>query len=215
VLGATSTLVGVMPILVVLRDVVHELFDPEDAGSLARATMHGAWLVLRRFGRRRRGVIYRAGALVLLSVAVMWTGLLTLGFALVYWPGLPEGFHASPGLPAWAARGPGTALYVSLASLTTLSSSDVLPLTDALRYAVTLQSLLGVALITAWITWVLSIYPVLAQRRAFAREVALLRETHPPRRAFSRRCPMTRRWRSCAGWPSSSSASRASSRRRA
>jgi hypothetical protein len=175
-----SSLVGLALILVVLRDVVHELFDPEDTGSLSRAVMKGVWGAIRLVGRWRRSAIYHAGALVLVSVALMWTGLLTLGFALVYWPRLPDAFHVDSSLPAAATRGFGTALYVSLGSLTTLGSSDIVPVADGVRYAGTVESLLGVAVITAWITWVLSIYPVVSRRRAFARGVDLVCRTHPP-----------------------------------
>jgi hypothetical protein len=178
--GVLATALGVALVVVTLRDVVHELFDPEESGSLTRALMRGVWRAVRVVARRRRSVIHRAGALVLLSVAAMWTGMLTLGFALLYWPRLPAGFHVDPTLPASATTGFPTALYVSLGSLTTIGSSDVVPLADGMRYAGTLESLLGVALITAWITWVLSVYPVLAQRRAFACEVNLVRHAYPP-----------------------------------
>jgi hypothetical protein len=167
-------------VLVVLRDVVHELFDPEDEGSLARHVMHGVWRALRAVGRRHRRVMHRAGALALIAVALTWTTLLVTGFTLVYWPRLPAGFHVNSEIPAAGGRGFGTALYVSLSSLTTLGSSDIVPLATWLRYACALESLLGAALITAWISWVLSIYPVLATRRAFERDVELVRATHPP-----------------------------------
>jgi hypothetical protein len=177
--GVISTTLGILLVAAALRDVIHELFDPEDTGSLSRAVMHGVWRAVRAVGLRRPKAIYHAGALVLLSVAIMWTGLLTLGFALVYWVRLPTGFHVNAALPPPAGQGFGTAIYVSLTALTSIGSSDIVPLADGMRYAGALESLLGVALITAWITWVLSIYPVLARRRAFARETDLVRRVHP------------------------------------
>jgi hypothetical protein len=50
---------------------------------------------------------------------------------------------------------------------------------DGLRYGTALESLLGLVMFTAWITWVLSVYPVLAERRAFARQVGIFRAAHP------------------------------------
>jgi hypothetical protein len=166
-------------VVVALRDVVHELFNPERTGSISRGVMRLVWRLARAVGRRYRGAIYRAGPLAMIAVAAVWTGLIVLGWALVYWPRLPTGFHASAALPPGAAQGFVTALYLSLATLTTLGSSDLTPVSGALRLAAALESLVGVVLITAWITWVLSIYPVLAERRAFEREVDLLRHTWP------------------------------------
>jgi hypothetical protein len=142
--------------------------------------MHGVWALARRIGRWRHSVIYQAGSMVLIAVAFLWAGLLTLGFALIYWQHLPAGFHVSTEIPASATRGFDTALYVSLASLTTLGSSDVVPLSDGLRYAGVLEAFFGVAVITAWITWVLSIYPVIAEWRTFTRIAIHTRETYPP-----------------------------------
>jgi hypothetical protein len=174
-----STAVGVAVVLVMLRDVMHELLDPEDSGSLSWAVMHGTWRLVRAVGRHRPRLVHHGGALVLLSVAATWTGLLAVGFALVYWPRLPAGFDVTGNVPPEGTRGLATALYLSLSAMTTLNATAFAPLTTGLRFAVALESLVGMVLITAWITWVLSVYPVLAQRRAFAREVELLRRTHP------------------------------------
>lgn len=117
--------------------------------------------------------------MVLVAVAVMWTGLLAVGWALIYLPQLPGSYDLAPGLAPSAASGFGTALYVSLATLTTLGANDITPVPDWLRLATAFESLVGAALITAWITWVLSIYPVLAQRRALTYEIRELRRAHP------------------------------------
>lgn len=172
------TIVGLALVLIVLRDVVHELFAPENTGSLSRAVMHGVWRAIRLLARWRGSLMHRAGAIVLLSVAFAWVSLLALGFALLYLPRLPLEFHVDSATPAADAHGFATALYVSLASLTTLSSGDVVPRTSLVRFAAALESMLGAALITAWISWVLSIYPVLARRRAYARDIDLLCDMH-------------------------------------
>jgi hypothetical protein len=166
-------------VLVTLRDVVHELFHPEDTGSISGQVMKGTWQAMRALARVRRGLLYQAGPVVLLMVALTWTVLMVTGGALIYLPWLKDGFLPTPGLPPEQAHGFGTAIYVSLASVTTLAASDVTPKTMALRMAITVESLMGLVIITAWITWVLSIYPVLAERRAFVREIALLRKMHP------------------------------------
>jgi hypothetical protein len=169
------TVLGTIIILIVLRDVVHELFHPERSGSMSRGVMHALWRTLRGLARWRRSFIYRAGPAILIGVAATWVVLLLLGWALIYWPRLPNAFHPDPTLPSSATSGLLTALYVSLGAFTTLSASDLPPESAGLRILVTLESLVGPIVFTAWITWVLGIYPVLAERRAFARQVGVLR----------------------------------------
>jgi hypothetical protein len=126
---------------------------------------------------------------ILVSVATAWTTLVVVGWALIYLPQLPAGFLAAPGLPDASRGGLLTAFYLSLASVTTLSASDLTPLTPFLRFATTLEALVGLVLFTAWITWVLSIYPVIAKRRSFEREVSILRTVYRDPRAAVAEAP--------------------------
>jgi hypothetical protein len=176
---ALMTAAGVVILVFTMRDVVHELFHPEMTGSMSRWVMHAVWKVFRAMGRIRRGAMLHAGPAVLIGVALTWAGLIVVGWALIYLPHLPRGFLAAPGLPHSERRGFFTAIYISIASVTTLSSGDLTPQTDALRYCTTIEALVGLVVFTAWITWVLSIYPVVAERRAFCREVLFLREVYP------------------------------------
>lgn len=183
------TVLGAGLILAVARDLVHELFHPESRGSISRWVMHGVWRGARRAARYRRSFIYQAGPMALIGVALVWTALVVAGWALIYLPRLPADFLPAPGLPDPATRGFHTAMYVSLASLTTLSASDLTPQIHGRRYMTAGESLFGLVMITAWITWVLSIYPVLAERRSFMREVALMREVHPSPEGLVRDAP--------------------------
>jgi hypothetical protein len=174
VLATCVSLLGILLVLAVLRDVVHELFRPEGSGSISRIVMRAVWWTLRGIARVYRPVMAHAGAMIVVAVAATWTLTVMLGSALVYWHRLPTQFHPSSGLDPSATHGFLSALYVSMATLTTLGSSDLTAVTPFMRAAVTLESLLGLIMITAWITWVLSTYPVIADRRSFAREVLLL-----------------------------------------
>jgi hypothetical protein len=173
------TFASVVIIVITLRDVVHELFHPQESGSISRGVMRGGWWAIRRVGRHRRGALLQAGPAILMLVALVWTVLLLAGWALFYLPRLPGEFSIGSGLAASAARGVGAAVYLSIASMTTLGAGNIAPRGDVTRMALTLESFVGPLLITAWITWVLSIYPVLASRRAFALEVDLLRRANP------------------------------------
>ena len=188
-LGILLTVVGLVIVIATLRDITHELFDPEDVGSMSRPLMHGIWRLIRAWARHRRAAMYHAGHIILISIAAFWTILLTVGWALVYWPQLPQGFHIAAALPWTSRSGFDTALYVSLTSLTTLGASDIAPLHAPLRFAMAVESLLGVGMITAWITWILSIYPVLSTRRSFEREISLLQQVNPDVHAAVRDTP--------------------------
>ncbi|HEX6535239.1 MAG TPA: potassium channel family protein [Gemmatimonadaceae bacterium] len=167
------TLAGVSIIVVVLRDVLHELFHPSGTGTIARTLMHAFWRVFRALGRRHRSVLGLAGPVILVGVLAAWTLLLAVGWALVYWPGLPDEFRFSSPLAPATQAGFGTALYVSLLSLSTLGFGDVTPTSPALRLGATLEGFVGFALLTAGISWILMLYPVLRRRHALAQRIVL------------------------------------------
>ena len=64
-----------------------------------------------------------------------------------------------------------------MVTLTTLGYGDVVPTSDPLRVLAPLEGLVGFALLTAALSWVLSIYPALGRRRSLAREATLLKES--------------------------------------
>jgi hypothetical protein len=141
--------------------------------------MRGVWSVVRVVARHRRSAIFHAGPLILVSVITVWVVLLVFGFALIYAPRLPGDFRSNPALQVSESQGPLTALYVSMASFTTLSANDLTPRTPGMRFIVTLESFVGPVIFTAWITWVLGVYPVLAERRSFTRQTDGLRRARP------------------------------------
>jgi hypothetical protein len=106
-----------------------------------------------------------------------WTVLLTLGWAFVYWPHLPNGFSFDPGMDPSRNAGFDSALYFSIVSLATLGYGDIVPDAKWLRIIAPVQALTGFGLLTASITWLLLIFPALSYRRAFADQILLLRNT--------------------------------------
>jgi hypothetical protein len=183
------TLVGIAIILVTGRDILHEMFHPEETGSISRWVMHHAWRLIRWIAHGHRGVTKQAGPLLLVLVALTWTTLVVVAWALIYWPRVPAEFTVSPGVPGWAAHGFGAALYVSLADVTTLSAGNLTPIATVPRIASTIEAFVGPVMLTAWISWVLAIYPILADRRAFAYRAHLLRRTYGDPISVVRDCP--------------------------
>lgn len=92
------TLLGATFIAVALRDIFQELFHPGGGGSLSRTLMHAVWGLFRRISTRHRARLSLAGSSALLAVIAVWVVLLWVGWALVYWPHMPDSFSFSPGL---------------------------------------------------------------------------------------------------------------------
>ncbi|HEV2128186.1 MAG TPA: potassium channel family protein [Thermomicrobiales bacterium] len=170
-----STLLGVVLIAFVLRDIFHTLFHPSGIGTLSSTGARYLWRVLRQFARHHRQVLPLAGPLALVAIIATWALVLVLGWALIYWPHLTEGFLLATGLEPDDNDSFLEAFYFSLVTLGTLGHGKITPLTPWLRIVSPLQALVGFALFTASISWILSVYPVLGRRRQLAREVALLR----------------------------------------
>ena len=106
-----------------------------------------------------------------------WAALLVLGWALLLWPELDEGFRAQEA----SQTGFWDALHLSLTTLTTLGSPEYVPEKDWLRVITPLEALVGFGLLSASISYLLLIHPALARRRSLAYEVSLLHKAdrHP------------------------------------
>jgi hypothetical protein len=170
------TALGVLVVLVALRDIFHTLWQPSGRGSLSSWVMRAVWSA---GGRRRVAGSGLGGPTALGLVIILWVTLLIAGGALVYVPHLPEGFSFSVGLDGGERSDVLDAVYVSTVTLATLGFGDVVPVTGWLRIAVPVQALIGFALLTASVTWVLQIYPALVRRRALAVRLAVLRAVTP------------------------------------
>ncbi|WP_433038164.1 ion channel [Actinomycetospora sp. CA-053990] len=168
-----SSGVGVALIATALFDVFATLFSHPRRHSLSRTEISATWSVCHHLPGSR--TLALAGPLSFLVVVASWTTFLGFGWALVYWPWMPEGF-----LHATELGAVGTslldALSFSLVTLSTLGYGDVSPAHGLLRLAAPLEALLGLGLLTASVSWLLSIFPVLSRRRALAYEIRLLQE---------------------------------------
>ena len=167
------SVVGAAVVLVVLRDIFHTLLHPAGHGELSRAVMRAVWYVARRSGSTGMRL---AGPLSMLTVICTWAALTMLGWALVYLPHLPQSFSYAPGLDPAQRSVVADALYLSLVVGATLGFGDLVPVPGWLRLVTPLQALMGFALFTASVTWVLQIYPALGRRRALAVRLRLLVE---------------------------------------
>jgi hypothetical protein len=175
VLAALSNVAGAVLIIAALRDVFDVLFNESGRAVLAHGVTRGVWRTFRGLGRRRRNVFSLAGPFALLAVIATWALLLIVGWALVYLPYMPDSFTLGSGVD----RGHPLvdSIYTSMVTLATVGFGDIVPDAPVLRLLTPLEALLGFGLLTASISWLLSIYPVLNRRRSLAYEVNLLIES--------------------------------------
>jgi hypothetical protein len=189
VTGWAITCIGGVVVLAALRDVFHTLWHPSGRSGLGRKVMAAIWRAGRpRRGRRRVSVL--AGPLSMVVVVLAWVALIVLGWTLIYWPHLPDDFVLSEGVRQTSRGGFLDALYLSMVTISTLGFGDIVPTAEWLRIAVPVQALLGFALLTAAVTWVLQVYPALTRRRALAIRLSLLRRADAVRVLSEEDVPM-------------------------
>lgn len=154
-------------------EIFQDLFHPTLRGSFSDWVGRSTF---RLFRRHRPSLLSMAGPLTLLIVIFSWAFFQALGFALIYWVAFPADFQLNPSTQSEAAHGFWMVLYYSLEVITTLGLGDVLPKTDWLRLLATFQALVGFALLTASLSYIVLIYPALGRLRSLARRTAILVE---------------------------------------
>ncbi|HSC21212.1 MAG TPA: potassium channel family protein [Solirubrobacterales bacterium] len=170
------TLLGVALIVLALRDIFDVLFHPLGRGMITRRVVRGIAALARRKPGRTGTLGLLAGPISYVAVIATWAALLTLGWALVFWPQLPQGFHFDSGIDPAAHSGFPDAIYVSLVNLTSLGYGDISPAASLLRILGPVETLFGLGLLTASISWLLSIYGAISRRDSLAHEVHLAKE---------------------------------------
>ncbi len=168
------SLAGTTLIFTALLDIFLTLLHPLGRGPLSHRLPRFLWRALRAASTRFPSARVSAGPLAVALIIFSWAVLVTLGWTLLYWPRMPGSFRMDPELARVTQDDFGDALYFSLVSLTTLGYGDITPTTFGLRLLAALEAGLGFVLLSAGLSWVLSIYPVLSRRRALALEVALI-----------------------------------------
>lgn len=173
---AISTALGIVLVAAAVRDVFDTLFHPHGRGVISEALMGAIWRLTRLTARGNHTMLSLAGPVAFITVIAAWGTMVAVGFALIIWPQLPEGFAIGAGLDATAQDGYVDALYLSLVDLTSLGYGDIVPTSDILRLLGPLETLIGLGLLTASISWILSLYRVLSDYRSLSHEIALLIE---------------------------------------
>ncbi|CAM5573100.1 potassium channel family protein [Streptomyces aurantiogriseus] len=172
------SLAGAGLVMAALRDLFHTLWHPTRHGGLSRLVMTVLWRLARHLRVRGR-VVGLVGPLAMVTVVGMWAVTIILGWAIIYWPHMPGAFTFTPGSKAAQQPALLDSVYLSLVTVATLGLGDVVPAEGWLRLVSPLEALIGFALLTATVSWVLEIYPALSRRRVLAIRLALLQRADP------------------------------------
>ena len=121
--------------------------------------------------RRIPGLLSNAGPLAIVLVIFLWSALVCVGFALIYWATLPGFFKIQAGQPPTGFL---AMLYFSLEVLTTLGLGDYAPVPTWLRLIVTFEALVGFGVLTASVSSIIMVHSALARLRTLARRISTL-----------------------------------------
>lgn len=160
---------GILTIAFAFTEIFQDLFHPTHTGSLSDWIGRTLFRILRRWPR----ALSSAGPLTLVLVILCWALLQAIGFALIYWAGYPDSFVLEEGHRG-LGHGFSDMFYFSLQVMTTLGLGDIKPKEDWLRIVVSLQALIGLAILTASVSSIVLIYPALGRMRLLARRTTLL-----------------------------------------
>lgn len=164
------TIVGILVMLIGLQDVFNTLFHPAKRGDIGDWIARRIW---RLFQRVMPGALSFVGPVAFVSIVLFWAASVIVGFALIFLPRLPAEFAFAPGLEPGRYRSLIGALDISIGSLITLSTGTY-PKNLIIQFLMGAESVIGFALLTAAVSWLLSIYPVFEHRKSLAHEATLL-----------------------------------------
>jgi hypothetical protein len=171
-----SVAAGTTLVLLAVRDVFDTLFHPQGRGIVSQTVIRLVWRAMRPAVRGNHAALSLAGPLAFIAVIATWGGLVTLGFALILWPFFPEGFATNGGVAVGGGGHFGDAVYLSLVNLTSLGYGDIVATGDFLRFLGPIETLIGLGLLTASISWILMLHRVLSDYRSLSHEIQLLSE---------------------------------------
>jgi len=167
------TVLGALLVSAAVLDIFQTLFHPAGRGAMSDWTAKLTWRFFRIVSAKQAGALTYAGPTAILLIIVSWAALTWLGFALIYFPRLEIGFDFNQSTGGSAHKGFVEAMSLSLGALITLSEGTYAKF-HWLQLTRAAEAIMGFGLLTASVSWLLSIYPVLESRRALAQQATLL-----------------------------------------
>lgn len=170
-------MIGTGLIVMALHDIFHTLFHPAGRGTMSDWLGGALWRMFRALDQGRRGLLAVAGPWIFISVIFAWAALVVMGFTLIYYTGIGGEFATAPGMNPAQHKTFFDAFNISLGALITLGG-DFNSQSKLLRLGMGVEAVIGFGLLTASVSWLLSIYPVLEERRSLAHKASLLHYAH-------------------------------------
>jgi hypothetical protein len=168
------TAIGLFLILLSFYEQFQTLFHPPGHGTTTDSISRNVWAAFRRFAKGRPSLLSLAGPFALILIILTWGGLVAFGCALIYYPRL-DSFAVPQDLAGHWHPSFLSALNIAFASLVTVTT-DLIPTNPWIRMAMILEGGVGLGLLTASVSWLLSIYPVLEGRSSLAEQAMSLFE---------------------------------------
>ena len=165
------TLAGVGLVLLVVYDIYATILHSRSrAGPIAEPLNNLVWqtaigIAFKLSRSARHKLLNYVGPLLLPFLIIILVFLLILGFALIYYPRMPEEFVILPGT---SSAGWMEAFYFSGVTLSTVGYGDIAPRTEAMKLVSLAQALSGFALISLAITYLITVYGQLERKRVAA-----------------------------------------------
>ena len=172
-----QVVIGLLMVCLGLHDMFHTLFHPSGRGAVAEFISFRMWRIFRHLFHASHRRLSLAGPLAFVATVIAWGIMIVAGFGVLYRPFLLSSFVMAPGLDIRQHQSFFDAVNVSLGSLITVGG-DFNTNSRWLRFAMGSEAVMGFILLTASLSWVLSIYPVLEYRRSAAHRLSLLYHAH-------------------------------------
>lgn len=162
---------GGILLLIVLVDVCWTALGLMGGGPLSALLARSAWSVAKvlPFGQRARAI---AGPLILLLLVLTWSGLLWLGWFLIFYGGRSV-MNASSGVEASSSE----TLYFAGYVIFTLGNGDYAPTGFPWTVLTAVASGTGLIVITLAITYLIAVIAAVVEKRALATFLADLGAT--------------------------------------
>lgn len=114
--------IGLLVVAAGLLDMFRTLLHPSGNGRLSSWVMRVVWWQSKLTGHRLRSA---SGTVAMMAVVLMWLVLQVLGWAIVYYPYVPDGFAYAFNIDHADYHYVAEALYLSLVTIATLGFGDV------------------------------------------------------------------------------------------
>jgi hypothetical protein len=167
-------LTGILLTCIGIFDIFMTIMYYEGSGFLSNRVQRILWLIIRNTGLllplKLRYRLFSFAAPLLISITlVFWISVEIFGFGLIYYNGFVDGRRDFRGGNYHDPMVSG--IYLSSITLPTLGFGDITPISWRFQVVTAIEALIGFALMTLSLSYILNIYRVIQQFRVLAAEL--------------------------------------------